>query len=128
MVVAVLVQHHPVSAAVVRRQLAADLADRSLAPACVDDAVLVASELVGNAILHTDAQLAIEVAWDIEDTAVIIRVGDGSPDRPLLRRPSTTALGGRGLAIVAALSSDWGVAPTADGKQVWARVTLRRAA
>lgn len=121
------VNHDPANAAVVRRSIAADLTDRSVAPERIDDAVLVASELISNAVMHTAAHNLdedLDVAWEIESDSVLIRVVDASPDLPRPRSTNEDDTRGRGLAIVAALALDWGVRRTASGKQVWARVPL----
>lgn len=121
-----LVRHEPASAAVVRSEIAANLADHRLTQGSVDDVVLVASELVGNAVVHGDAVVdgALDVGWDVEDEQVIVRVNDGSDARPELKQPDGTATGGRGLAIVDAIAADWGVRSAGSGKQVWARVPV----
>lgn len=121
------VNHDPATAAVVRRSIAADLRSRAVSADRIDDAVLVASELVSNAVVHTPpdvSEMALDVRWQIDHDCVLISVVDPSPDLP--RRRSTTAddARGRGLSIVAALALDWGVRRTANGKQVWARVPL----
>lgn len=121
------VRHSATSAALVRHSIADDLAGRAIAPDSIADVVLVASELVGNAVLHTDGHdeaAGLSVAWDVEPGAVVVRVGDPSDELPH-RRPSTeTDTGGRGLAIIAAIASDWGVRRNRPGKQVWARVPV----
>jgi anti-sigma regulatory factor (Ser/Thr protein kinase) len=121
------VDHDPASAAVVRRSIAADLSSRAVAPDRIDDVVLVASELVSNAVVHTPADLVddgLDVGWDVRPDCVLIQVIDPSPDLPR-RRPTTESdTRGRGLSIVAALALDWGVRRTPAGKQVWARVPI----
>jgi anti-sigma regulatory factor (Ser/Thr protein kinase) len=116
----------PASAALVRRSIAADLHVRHVAQERIDDVILVASELVSNAVIHArpppDAEL--DVAWEVEPDAVVVRVLDGSPELPRGRTTNETDTRGRGLFIVAMLARDWGVRRTDHGKQVWARVPL----
>ncbi|HET8583211.1 MAG TPA: ATP-binding protein [Jatrophihabitans sp.] len=123
---ALAVRHDAASAALVRRSISDDLTARGIDPDSVDDVVLVASELVGNAVLHGAAIAGdgLDVDWDVEPDAVVVRVRDGSTTPPRRRPLNAAAGGGRGLAIVGALARDWGVQPTAHGKQVWARVPI----
>ncbi|WP_375477956.1 ATP-binding protein [uncultured Jatrophihabitans sp.] len=124
------VRHEAASAGVVRSAIAADLTRRSIAPDTVDDVLLVASELVGNAVVHTgptwdgDVASELDVFWDVTSDAVVVQVLDSSADAPRPRVASNTSTSGRGLAIVAALADAWGVEPAGEGKQVWARVPL----
>ncbi|MBN9620104.1 MAG: ATP-binding protein [Actinobacteria bacterium] len=120
------VRHDPASAAVVRHSIAYDLGAHGVLDADIADVVLVASELVGNAVVHAAARHHdnLDVTWELEADAVVIRVRDGSADVPEVRRPDSTEASGRGLAIVAALARDWGVRRDASGKQVWARIPI----
>lgn len=121
-----LVNHEPASAAVVRRAIAADLADR-IPQSAIDEIVLVASELVGNAIRHSAPGLdgTLSVEWDIDGSYAVVRVCDAGADTPRVRNASLNEPSGRGLAIVNAVSSDWGSQPApGGGKYVWARVPL----
>jgi anti-sigma regulatory factor (Ser/Thr protein kinase) len=122
------VAHDPASAAVVRRSVSADLVGRGVNQECIDDVVLVASELVGNAVTHAPARIDAElgISWDVEPDCVVVRVLDGSPELPRRRTTNDTDTRGRGLFIVAALARDWGVRRTDRGKQVWARIPITR--
>ena len=122
------VRHDPTSAALVRHSIADDLAGNGIDSDSIDDVVLVASELVGNAVTHASAgfERGLDVTWDVERDAVVIRVLDGSPDLPRQRSTDATATSGRGLTIVAALADDWGVRRNEHGKQVWARIAISR--
>jgi anti-sigma regulatory factor (Ser/Thr protein kinase) len=125
---ALAVRHDAASAALVRHSIADDLAGRSVSQDSIDDVVLVASELVGNAVVHTAADCVddLDVAWDVEAEAVVVRVADPSGDLPRKRSTNDLETGGRGLAIVAAIAVDWGVLCSPTGKQVWARVPIGR--
>jgi anti-sigma regulatory factor (Ser/Thr protein kinase) len=127
---AVAVRHDAASAAIVRRAIADDLDAHGVGRDSIDDVVLVISELVGNAVVHAAASFDHELAvgWEIDETAVVVHVDDGSPVVPQPLALTITASGGRGLAIVAAVAADWGVRPTDSGKQVWARIAVRPAA
>ncbi len=88
----------------------------------IDDAVLVLSELITNAILHAGGADRIVVACN--DSAIHINVHDHGRT-PALPRRDNPAVGGRGLHIVERLTERWGSSPSGDGKDVWA--TLPRA-
>lgn len=89
----------------------------------LDPANMIVSELSTNSVLH--AGTPFEVVVSLRGGSVLrIAVRDTSPDRPVVRAPATTEPGGRGMAIVASLASDWAVEPGPDGKTVWADIAI----
>lgn len=122
------VEHAPSSAGLVRHRIAADLADRGVVDDSIAQVVLIASELVSNAIAHTpDAPgTPLGVTWELDPEAVTVGVSDPSPVLPSMRSAGVSAPDGRGLQIVAAVAEGWGVAPNPVGKRVWARVQVQR--
>jgi len=84
----------------------------------IDDASLVVSELATNAVLH--AQSEFKVAMTLCDGGVRVAVSDASQAPPIHYAASAFATSGRGVALVAALSDEWGSALTPAGKTVWA--------
>ena len=84
----------------------------------IDDAVLVASELASNALLHAQGIVGVSVTESGE--CVRIAVHDRTRVPPVMARQSSEAMTGRGLRLVASLSTAWGAEPTDDGKVVWA--------
>jgi len=121
-----LVRHEPATASAVRRELALDLDLQGFGPDAIDDATLVASELIGNAIRHASGgeRDAWVVSWTVQSGELVISVEDPSHDLPVRRNPAPDAPSGRGLAIVESLSSDWGVEHTDRGKRVWAKLPV----
>jgi anti-sigma regulatory factor (Ser/Thr protein kinase) len=88
-----------------------------------DEAVLLANELATNAIVHAKGDFAVEVS--LNETTCRIEVVDSDPGQ--VREPprNITAATGRGLALVRAMSSSWGVVSRVDGKGVWCDVDVR---
>jgi serine phosphatase RsbU (regulator of sigma subunit)/anti-sigma regulatory factor (Ser/Thr protein kinase) len=90
----------------------------------VTDAVLLASELVTNAIVH--AGTAVELTCRLNGATVEISVLDRHPARVIPDPPSTAAdvarPSGRGLLLPAALSSSWGVTYASAAKVIWFRL------
>lgn len=84
----------------------------------VDDATLVVSELVANAVMHarTPMDLSIEAAGH----GIRVAVSDGSHILPRWTPASPTATSGRGLILVERLATRWGAEPHGGGKTVWA--------
>ena len=82
----------------------------------VDDAVLLVTELVSNAVIH--GRPGIELAITPTDTGVRVSVTDAGVEMP--RRRPVWAGGHRGLEIVEMLADSWGYdeLPT-GGKTVW---------
>jgi anti-sigma regulatory factor (Ser/Thr protein kinase) len=121
----------PTSVRSARRRLAADLAARGLTLPLIDDAVLVLSEIISNALRHARplASGNLRVRWDVRGDTVEVEVTDGGgPTLPHPATPSLSSLGGRGLGIVSHLVSDWGVRQVLGETTVWAvlPVTDRR--
>ena len=85
--------------------------------AVVDDAVLLVSELVTNSVLHGGPPLVVAV--DCDGSALQVRVRDGSPELPAPRVAGPEAENGRGMALVDAMSDNWGVERDENGKHVW---------
>jgi anti-sigma regulatory factor (Ser/Thr protein kinase) len=85
--------------------------------ALVQDAMLLTSELVTNSILHGGPPLVVAV--DCDGERLKLRVRDGSSDVPSPRAAAPGDESGRGLALVAALSDEWGIDPEPDGKYMW---------
>ena len=82
-----------------------------------DDAALVVTELVANAVRHAGTD--IEVSCAHLEHGVRLEVRDGST-RPLRPRPALSSdEGGRGLLLVDALSNRYGVEGEPEGKRVW---------
>lgn len=86
---------------------------------------LLASELLTNAVLHGSASegIGLRVRWCAES----LRVWVSDPERaePLVLHPAPVDPGGRGMAIVDAMSSRWGVdAHDGEGKSVWFEVDI----
>jgi anti-sigma regulatory factor (Ser/Thr protein kinase) len=83
----------------------------------LDDLSLVVTELVGNAIRHAGTDM--EVRLVAIDGGVRLEVHDGST-QPLRPRPAAPSdEGGRGLMLVDALSTRYGVDGEPQGKRVW---------
>ena len=84
------------------------------------DAMLVVSELATNVVRHAGSPFLVSVARRGGQVRISVRdIGRGGPT---VRCATAESTSGRGLALVAAVSSSWGVEPEADGKSVWADI------
>ncbi|MEV7690750.1 SpoIIE family protein phosphatase [Streptomyces bungoensis] len=111
----------PALVAPVRKQVVEQLERWSLAEASFT-AELVVSELVTNAIRYGAHPIRLRL---IQDAAtLIVEVSDTSHTAPHLRRAKTFDEGGRGLLLVAQLTQRWGSRHTAEGKTIWAELTV----
>jgi anti-sigma regulatory factor (Ser/Thr protein kinase) len=106
----------PTSARACRRFLLSTLADWD-ADQFADDAVLLLSELVTNAVLHAGTDIEVEVRLDGD--VLRIEVRDGDPRLPNVRHYSLLSGTGRGLALVAQTARSWAAEPLPTGKLVW---------
>jgi CheY-like chemotaxis protein len=100
------------------------LRDRCREWACgevVDDALLVTTELVTNALVH--AGPLCELRAVLSGTVLRLQVSDSGVGMPDPRAAKDTDEGGRGLLLISALCAAWGtVALPAGGKVVWAEL------
>ncbi|MBT2472317.1 SpoIIE family protein phosphatase [Streptomyces sp. ISL-66] len=89
-------------------------------PELADDVELAAGELLVNALLHTDggAVLTMEVLPE-PVRRIRLWVKDRSSVWPRRRTPGESATTGRGLLLVDALATHWGVESRGEGKAVW---------
>ena len=99
---------------------------REIAPV-FDDALLVASELMTNAILHSGSEPGdeIELRAVLGTGVLVIEVIDEgrSDTSPHERPPDTLSPGGFGLPVVAAIARRWG-SDRHRGMRVWAELAL----
>jgi anti-sigma regulatory factor (Ser/Thr protein kinase) len=97
----------------------------------LDDARLVATELVNNAVLHSGcaADDIIRVMAQLDDGYLIISVQDpgvSTARTPTLRRRGDSEPGGLGLRIVQQIAHRWG-AERPNGHRVWAALPVSTA-
>ncbi|MFF1602554.1 SpoIIE family protein phosphatase [Streptomyces mirabilis] len=94
----------------------------------VDDAVVLTSELVTNAVVH--AGTSADVLCLRSDEGVRIEVADRYPEREIPLQATAVNMGspdregGRGLQLCAALAGRWGVDYSPTHKQVWFHLDL----
>jgi anti-sigma regulatory factor (Ser/Thr protein kinase) len=109
----------PESAAIARRLAqVVILRHWQLSPKLTEDAVLLVSELVGNAVRHTGAR-AFGLRLRRRRGWIRAEVRDPSRGLPCLMPVQETDLGGRGLFLVDKLSDRWGADLLPHGKTTW---------
>ncbi|MFG3115973.1 ATP-binding protein [Streptomyces sp. NPDC048197] len=128
-----------------RRFTRATLSGWQLTADVTENAALVVTELVSNALRHgirAGEPDAVPVARGFalvpapvcpawlaltrQETAVLCAVSDTGTDAPVVRTADPLAESGRGLHLVDRLSEAWGwTPPDHSGKTVWATVPLR---
>jgi serine/threonine-protein kinase RsbW len=90
------------------------------------DAMLVASELVTNAVRHSvcteDDFLAVSISRDGRLRISVLDPGGSKTEAKIADRP--IELGGLGLKVVEQLSATWGSELRADGYRVWAELEI----
>jgi anti-sigma regulatory factor (Ser/Thr protein kinase) len=119
-----------------RKHAAEILARWDVAEAVAEDALLIVSELLTNAVQHAvkplepaggrpDAVVCSLLLW-LTEKGLTVSVYDADRRPPVVRNASADAECGRGLRLVDALSEAWGYThpSPASGKLIWARLPL----
>ncbi|MER0477289.1 ATP-binding protein [Streptomyces sp. Edi2] len=103
----------------------------------IDDTVLVATELLTNAIRHAGGPVSLTL--DLYEKGVTVGVADRGRDTTVIPNAPVNFLaglqgdaagvedlpeGGRGLHLVSAFATGWGVEPASEGKVVTAAFCL----
>jgi anti-sigma regulatory factor (Ser/Thr protein kinase) len=110
------------SAVLARRRVVSELRALDVAATVVDEAEIVISELVTNAVRHAKplSDGTIRVTWAVRDGVVEVAVTDGGgATTPRPAPPSMWSTNGRGLRIVRSLAHEWGVHEESTGCTVW---------
>ncbi|MGW2748124.1 ATP-binding protein [Streptomyces sp. NPDC001450] len=87
----------------------------------IEPAQLLISELVTNALRYgsgPDMAFRFILATEV----LVIEVDDGSPHTPRLRQPAPDDESGRGMVLVSAIATEWGVSP--DGCVTWCSLAV----
>jgi anti-sigma regulatory factor (Ser/Thr protein kinase) len=88
-----------------------------------DTILLIVSELVTNALVHTQGPVRLDLM--LAGDRLRVAVSDTSPRAPV--KPASLdweATGGRGILLVEAVSASYGSVPLSGGKQVWAEAVM----
>ena len=117
---------HPLSAVPeavpTARALLRDAVEGTPLAARVEDGELALSELVTNALLH--GRDPISVTLRVAAQSLRVEVCDANPVSPSFSVLDPTAVTGRGLLLISAVSDRWGVDPSPGGKVVWFELLL----
>jgi serine/threonine-protein kinase RsbW len=122
----VRLRHHPTASGAARRHLTRFLSARSVPAGTIDDARLVVSELVANAVQHgrPTEHGCLSLAWVLDASHLVLTVEDGG-DAPIVRRsPDAQSTGGRGLHILDSLTRSWTVRRQDGTTMVCASIAL----
>ena len=117
----------PASVSVARLRLKTWMNDVGGSSEAVENARVVISELVANSVRHaqplSDGQIL--VSWTLEDRGLQLSVTDGgSGTRPRTVNAPSSALAGRGMAIVEILAQEWWTERTGSRSTVHALLHL----
>ncbi|MDJ0344957.1 ATP-binding protein [Streptomyces sp. H10-C2] len=85
---------------------------------------LAVTELAANAVNHVGHGAPATLVMHLDDDTLRLELHDGSPQPPAATEPSPDDECGRGLLILAAITSDWGSLRTTAGKLVWCEFAL----
>jgi len=104
-------------------------AKHSIDDVLANDVAIVASELSTNAVRYADGGEFTATYNDVGTIRIEIEDNGGGALEFDPQMPSTSALGGRGLGIVVALSHRYGIIPRntrpdQEGKIVWAEIDV----
>lgn len=111
---------HRGAAVQARRQVERTLRDWECDEAMIGDAVLLASEIATNAVVHARTPFRLTVSRG--PGTVRIAVTDGGETMPVRRNPAPDEPGGRGMALVEMLTVASGADAVDGGKVVWAEL------
>ncbi len=122
----VRLRFHPTAAGAARLHVTQFLRSRDLPVEVIDDARLVVSELVANAVQHgrPSPDGFLNLGWELNPRRFVLSVEDGG-DQPILpREAEPDAVDGRGLHIVESLSDSWTVERDAGTTMVCASISI----
>ena len=103
----------PASAGAARRFVRDRVAAHGLA---TDDPELVVAELMSNVVQHAKTPITVRVQVG---QRLRIEVHDGNSIIPAMKDAAEDAESGRGLYIIDAIATEWGIEATTSGKFVW---------
>jgi anti-sigma regulatory factor (Ser/Thr protein kinase) len=91
-------------------------------PGLADDAELLTSELVTNAIGYASSHVSVTAT--VADATVLIHVTDDGGAPPYIAATLSTATceSGRGVYVVSEIAGDWGVIPSDNATTAWFRL------
>lgn len=120
---AIRVPATPIAVAEARKIVTDDLVDKGVDANTVEEAEIVVSEFLANAMRHAKplSDGALRLRWKVRFEVVEIEVTDGGSES--VPRPAPRAVwasSGRGLRIVRALAHEWGFTDDKNGRTVWA--------
>ena len=106
-------------AAAQARKFMGDFCRAAQLPASLcEDAALLVSELVTNAVIHGRTTATVEVHRPADTLRVTVR--DDNPQLPAIGdSPMLSAESGRGLLIVSKTATRWGIEAGQGGKAIW---------
>jgi anti-sigma regulatory factor (Ser/Thr protein kinase) len=108
------------------RTFIADFCSAAQLPAqTCQDAALLVSELVTNAVIHGRTSATVEVHRPADTLRVTVR--DDNPQLPAVGdAPDLNAESGRGLLIVSKTATRWGIEAGEGGKAIWFELAVDR--
>jgi anti-sigma regulatory factor (Ser/Thr protein kinase) len=106
----------------VRHALADAVGGYRIGEAVLDDALLIVSELVTNAV-RSGCRKA-RLSCELDPPRLTVAVTDDGAGWPELKRPTPLETNGRGLWIVTHLAAQSGVDTADGGKRVWAQLMI----
>ena len=93
----------------------------------IDEASLMATELMANAVEHGSGVVHLEIVLD-DDGLLRVGVHDDAIELPVMNDVTESGLGGRGIWLVQSIARDWGSDSSGEepGKTVWFELTTLR--